>query len=228
MTDPVSAYLQSRSSDKAASAQKEAAAAGIDTQWKMYEQTRADQLPWMTQGKNSLERLGGMMGEGGALTRQYQTFKPMDMKSFQSDPSYQFRRSEGIRGIENSMAGRSGFGGGNMLKALSRYNSDLASTEYGAANDRYNQNFATGYNQFNNDQNTIFNRLAALSGTGQTTAANLGNVGQNTANQVAAGQSDYGDAAARRYMGRAGVYKGMDEDLTKGIGMFLGGLQYGL
>ncbi len=222
MTDPVSKYLQSRSSDKAASAQKEAAQAGQDTQWRMYEQIRADQLPWLTQGKNSLKQLGGMMGKDGSLMKQYQKFKPMDMATFNADPSYNFRRREGIRGIENSMAGRSGFGGGNMLKALARYGSDLASTEYGAANDRYNQNFATGYNQFNQDQNTIFNRLAALSGTGQTTAANLGNVGQNTANQVAAGQSDYGDAAARRYMGRAGVYKGIDEDFTKAAGIVLG------
>lgn len=222
MTDPISTYLQSRSSDKAASAQKEAAQAGQDTQWKMYNQTREDQMPWMTQGKSSLEQLGGMMGQGGALNQRYQQFKPMTMANFQADPSYNFRRNEGIRGIENSMAGRSGFGGGNMLKALSRYNSDLASTEYGAANDRYNQNFQTGYNQFNQDQNTTYNRLASMAGVGQTTASNLGDVGQNTANAVSGAQSDYGDAAARRYMGRAGVYKGMDEDLTKGIGMFLG------
>ena len=222
MTDPISAYLQSRSSDKAASAQKEAAQASQDTQWRMYNQNREDQMPWLTQGKNSLERLGGMMGKNGALMKQYQKFKPMDMKSFQSDPSYNFRRSEGLRGIENSMAGRSGFGGGNMLKALARYNSDLASTEYGAANDRYNQNFATGYNQFNQDQNTIFNRLSALAGTGQTTASNLGSMGQNTANAVSGAQSDYGDAAARRYMGRASVYKGIDEDFTKAAGIVLG------
>lgn len=222
MADPISSYLQSRSSDKAASAQKDAAQAGQDTQWKMYEQTRADQLPWMTQGKNSLEQLGGMMGKDGSLMKQYQTFKPMDMATFNTDPSYNFRRREGIRGIENSMAGRSGFGGGNMLKALARYNSDLASTEYGAANDRYNQNFATGYNQFNQDQNTIFNRLAALSGTGQTTAANLGSMGQNTANAVSGAQSDYGDAAARRYMGRAGVYKDFSDDLMKIGGMAMG------
>jgi len=223
MTDPISAYLQSRSSDKAASAQKDAAQAGQDTQWKMYNQTRDDQMPWLTQGKTSLEQLGGMMGNGGALTKQYQQFKPMTMADFQSDPSYQFRRKEGVRGIENSMAGRSGFGGGNMLKALARYGSDLASTEYGAANDRYNQNFRTGYDQFNNDQNTIFNRLSSLAGTGQTTAANLGSVGANTANQVTQGQSDYGDAAARRYMGRAGVYKGINDDNMKIAGMLFGG-----
>ena len=222
MTDPISAYLQSRSSDKAAKAQKEAAQASQDTQWRMYNQNREDQMPWLTQGKNSLERLGGMMGKNGALMKQYQAFKPMDMTTFNADPSYNFRRSEGLRGIENSMAGRSGFGGGNILKALARYNSDLASTEYGAANDRYNQNFATGYNQFNQDQNTIFNRLAALSGTGQTTASNLGSMGQSTANAVSGAQSDYGDAAARRYMGRASVYKGIDEDFTKAAGIVLG------
>lgn len=205
MTDPVSAYLQSRSSDKAASAQKEAAGAGIDTQWKMYEQTRADQMPWLKQGMTSLEQLGSMMGKDGSLLR------PFSMKDYQKTPNYDFVRGEGIRGIENSMAGRSGFGGGNMLKALARYNSGLASNE-----------FQNSRNNYNEDNTNMFNRLAALAGTGQTTAANLGSVGQNTANQVAAGQSDYGDAAARRYMGRAGVYKGMDEDLTQAAGIVLG------
>lgn len=205
MTDPISAYLQSRSSDKAASAQKDAAQAGQDTQWKMYEQTRADQLPWMTQGKNSLEQLGGMMGKNGSLLR------PFSMKDYQKTPNYDFVRGEGIRGIENSMAGRSGFGGGNMLKALARYNSGLASNE-----------FQNSRNNYNEDNTNIFNRLSALAGTGQTTAANLGSVGANTASQVAQGQSDYGDAAARRYMGRAGVYKGINDDNMKIAGMLLG------
>ena len=206
MTDPISAYLQSRSSDKAASAQKDAAQAGQDTQWKMYEQTRADQLPWMTQGKNSLEQLGGMMGKNGSLLR------PFSMKDYQKTPNYDFVRGEGIRGIENSMAGRSGFGGGNMLKALARYNSGLASNE-----------FQNSRNNYNEDNTNIFNRLSALAGTGQTTAANLGSVGANTASQVAQGQSDYGDAAARRYMGRAGVYKGINDDNMKIAGMLFGG-----
>lgn len=206
MTDPISAYLQSRSSDKAASAQKDAAQAGQDTQWKMYEQTRADQLPWMTQGKNSLEQLGGMMGKNGSLLR------PFSMKDYQKTPNYDFVRGEGIRGIENSMAGRSGFGGGNMLKALARYNSGLASNE-----------FQNSRNNYNEDNTNIFNRLSALAGTGQTTAANLGSVGANTANQVTQGQTDYGDAAARRYMGRAGVYKGINDDNMKIAGMLFGG-----
>lgn len=206
MTDPISAYLQSRSSDKAASAQKDAAQAGQDTQWKMYEQTREDQMPWLTQGKTSLTQLGGMMGKNGTL------LKPFSMKDYQKTPNYDFVRGEGIRGIENSMAGRSGFGGGNMLKALARYNSGLASNEF--------QNSRSNYNE---DNTNIFNRLSALAGTGQTTAANLGSVGANTANQVTQGQTDYGDASARRYMGRAGVYKGINDDNMKIAGMLFGG-----
>lgn len=206
MTDPISAYLQSRSSDKAASAQKDAAQAGQDTQWKMYNQTREDQMPWLTQGKTSLEQLGGMMGKDGSL------MKPFSMKDYQKTPNYDFVRGEGIRGIENSMAGRSGFGGGNMLKALARYNSGLASNE-----------FQNSRNNYNEDNTNIFNRLSALAGTGQTTASNLGSVGANTASQVSQGQSDYGDAAARRYMGRAGVYKGINDDMTKAAAMFFGG-----
>jgi len=193
---------------KAADAQANAAYESNANQLAMYNQNRADQMPWMQQGKTRLEQLGGMLDQGGALNQRYQQFQPMTMASFQTDPSYQFRRDEGIRGIENSMAGRSGFGGGNMLKALSRYNSGLASTEYGAANDRYNQNFTTGYNQFNNDQNTTYNRLASLAGIGQTTAANLGAAGQNYANQAGQGLMNAADARAQGYTANANALSG--------------------
>ena len=95
-------------------------------------------------------------GDYGSLDRKF------TMADFQTDPGAEFRRSEGQRGLEASASARGGILSGGALKAISRYNSDQASQEYGAA-----------YNRFNNDQTTRFNRLSAIAGTGQT-ATNTG------------------------------------------------------
>jgi hypothetical protein len=88
------------------------------------------------------------------------------------DPGYQFRLSEGEKGINRGLAARGGFDSGAAMKALNRYNSDLASQEYGAS-----------YDRFNTDNNNLYNRLAGLSNTGLG-ATNTGvQVGQNSANQ---------------------------------------------
>lgn len=185
---------------KAADAQANAAYESNANQLAMYNQNRADQMPWMQQGKTSLERLAELMQSGGRLST------PFSMKDYQKTPNYEFVRGEGIRGIENSMAGRSGFGGGNMLKALARYNSGLASNEY--QNSR---------NNFNEDQTNIFNRLSSLAGTGQTTAANLGAAGQNFANQSGQGLMNAADARAQGYTANANALSGT---VNNAIGLY--------
>ena len=185
---------------KAADAQANAAYESNANQLAMYNQNRADQMPWMQQGKTSLERLAELMQSGGRLST------PFSMKDYQKTPNYEFVRGEGIRGIENSMAGRSGFGGGNMLKALARYNSGLASNEY--QNSR---------NNFNEDQTNIFNRLSSMAGIGQTTAANLGNAGQNYANQAGQGLMNAADARAQGYTANANALSGT---VNNAIGLY--------
>lgn len=168
---------------KAADAQAAAAREGNAMQLQMYNQNRLDQMPWMTQGKTSLEQLGAMTGVNGSL------LKPFSMADYLASPNYNFARTEGMRGIMNNQGMRSGYNSGNTLKALSRYNQGLASNEYQNA-----------YNNFTNNQTNVFNRLAALSGTGQTTASNLGAAGQNTANQLSQGYQNAGDARAQGYV----------------------------
>jgi len=168
---------------KAADTQAAAAREGNAMQLAMYNQNRADQMPWLTQGKTRLEQLAAMMGTNGSL------LKPFSMADYQASPNYNFVRGEGMRGIMNNQGMRSGYNSGNTLKALSRYNQGLASNEYQNA-----------YNNFTNNQTNVFNRLAALSGTGQTTASNLGAAGQNTANQLSQGYQNAGDARAQGYV----------------------------
>ena len=91
----------------------------------------------------------------------YKPFTAADMVNY--DPGYKFRLAQGIQGVNNSGAARGMQLSGAQLKALDNYSQGLASSEFGAANDRYNQgyqnqlaNWQTGFNANNsNFSNTL-------------------------------------------------------------------------
>lgn len=123
---------------------------------------------------------------GGFPTGYFsQTFTPNDLYI---DPSYKFILGEGQKALENSAAARGMALSGSTLKSLQRYIKNMASTEYQNA-----------YQRFNNDRDSLFNKLATVAGIGQVAtnqgvnlAANYGsNVGANMqagANALAAGR----------------------------------------
>lgn len=97
-----------------------------------------------------------------------------NLSSFYTSPDYNFRRTEGQRGIENSFAARGGAASGNALRALTEFNSQLASGEFG----------------------NYFNRLSTMAGLGSS-ATNTGiNAGQNYANASGNLMAASGDARA--------------------------------
>ncbi len=81
---------------------------------------------------------------------------------FRTSPDYQFRLQQGIGALDKSAAARGNLLSGRQLKAINEYGQNLAAGEYG----------------------NYYNRLAALSGAGQSSAAQTGNAGL----QVAAAQ----------------------------------------
>lgn len=123
---------------------------------RQFDLSRADLAPYRTEGYTALGQLATGTKEGGDFNRSF------GISDFVKDPGYDFRQQEGQRGVEASAAARGGVLSGGALKALARYNQDYASSEYGAA-----------YNRFNNDMTTRYNRLAGLAQTGQT-ATNTG------------------------------------------------------
>lgn len=163
------------SGNKASKAQQQAAAlantreeAQAAEARRQYDQSRTDLAPYRDAGYTALGQIASGTANGGEFNRNF------TMADYQADPGYQFRLDQGNRGVEASAAARGGVLSGGTLKALSRYNQDSASQEYGAA-----------YNRFNNDTTTRFNRLASVAGVGQT-ATNSG---------IAAGQNYLGQTA---------------------------------
>lgn len=147
----------------------------------------------------------------GSLLDTYREYKPFSTADFQVDPGYAFRQSEGEKAIERMAAARGGLNSGRAAKDLAAYNSGLASQEYQNAYGRYNNDYLTGFNAFNTNQNNIYNRLMGVTGVGQSSASAIAGVGNNYANQVSNNTLQAGNAAA------AGIV-GQQNAINSGIG----------
>lgn len=113
-----------------------------------------------------------------------------DMSAFLQSPGYQFRRDEGTRGLERTAAARGGAFSGNALRALSEFNSGLASQEFG----------------------NYFNQLAGIAGIGQTSTNQTAAYGADHAANAGRNALYAGDARASGIIGQANAYgQGMQD-----------------
>lgn len=104
-----------------------------------------------------------------------------NMGVFTASPDYQFRRDEGMRGIQQSAVARTGGLGGNALRDLVGFNSNLAAGEF----------------------SNYFERMSRLAGFGGAATNNAINVGQNYAANAGNAAMAGGSARASGVMGAA-------------------------
>ena len=158
---------------------------GIDEQRRQDELNRADLEPGRRVGNEALERLG-RLGSG-------------DASDFFTSPGFEFRREEGLRGIENRFSASGGALSGNALRRLTEFNSGLASQEFG----------------------NFFNRQLNVAGLGQN-AINTGvQAGTQTAANISNLQVGKGNA-------RASGVAGINQAIQGGIGNFFTAQRAGL
>ena len=208
----ISAYASGDAADTAAEASGQASASSIAEQRRQYDLTRADYSPYITSGQSAVNQLAAGLAPGG----RFSTTTPFDFRYDQNtDPSYGFRFSEGMKGLERGAAARGGLLSGATLKGITRYGQDMGSQEYNNAFNRY----VTGFNANTGERNQLYNRYAGVAGTGQqavgsvtaqgaTTAGNIGNAymtnAANTGNaaMAAAGQRQSAFGGAANALGR--------------------------
>lgn len=170
---------------KAASKEAASAAAAVAEQRRQFDLGRADLAPYRETGVNALGRLN-TLAEG-------------DFSGFETSPGFQFRRDEGQRDIGNSFAARGGAFSGNALKALTEFNQNLASNEFG----------------------NYFERNARLAGIGGA-ATNTGvYAGAQSAGNI-------GNALMAGGRARASGVRDVGNALNAGIGNYLYGRGAGL
>ena len=132
-----------------------------------------------------------MQAGQNALT-QMQALNSGDFSSFTNSPDYTYARDQMQQGIERGAAARGSLYSGGTNVDLGNALNGIASQNYG----------------------NFYNRLAGLSGTGQTTATNLGSLGANMASNIGNNYLTAGQARASAY----GQTADANSQLATGIG----------
>jgi hypothetical protein len=169
--------------------------------------------PYIGAGGQSLSTLMSGLAPGGDLNKQ---FTAADMQAY--DPGYAFRMAQANKALAGSVAARGGALGGGALTALSSLNQNLASSEFGNAEQRFRAQQTDRFNRLNSLVNlgatsadraagygmTGANEAANLGLTGATSAADLGRLGATTAGQFTTGAVEQQAANALNTYGKVG------------------------
>jgi len=168
--------------NSAAHTQANAAQNATNAQLSMFNQVQGNEAPYRQAGQGAVGELGNLLGTSGNTgAAGYGSLnQPFNMADFKSlTPQYQFNLQQGTQGTLNQDAGAQGAESGAALKDLISYNQGYA-----------NNSFNSAFQNYQTQQNNVFNRLSTLAGMGQAAASNqatgassfAGNVGQSMTN----------------------------------------------
>lgn len=204
--------------NKQAGAARDAAQLSAETteksmaqQQEMYNQNVARLNPYVEAGKGSLAQLVSGSAPGGQFMQRF------DGSTFEQDPSYKWRLEQGLRALQGSAAAKGTLMTGQGAADITNYAQGAASQEYQNA-----------YNRFQDQNNTLFNRLNTMAGNSQNAAAGLGAQGTqvssslaNTAMTGAQNQAGYmigaGNAQAA---GSIGAANAVTNSIGQGLNMW--------
>lgn len=214
VTSIIGANKQAKAAKNAANAEIEAAQLGIDEQRRQFDLSREDQKPFLETGTAGIQELGRRLGvSGDASSAGYGgLLKNFTTQDFETDPGYAFRLAEGQKALDRVASKNGKVFSGGALKDANSWAQGLASQE-----------FQNAYDRFNTDQTTIYNRLAGISGTGQTAANTLGTLGANEANQISDLGTQQGNARASGIIGQNNAWQTGLNAIGNTLGSFFTG-----
>lgn len=230
----IGAIGSSIAAGKQASGQKAAA----QTQADMFNTITQQEQPFIKPGYDAETTLSELLGlnaptgaggtatgtnlPGGYLT---QTFNPTQQQ-LEQYPGYQFQLGQGDLALQSAASSGGSALSGPALKSLMGFNQGLAASNY--------NNY---FNQFQQQQNNIFNRLSQIATIGQNAAGNLGSSGTQLgtgiaqAQAAAAGSQAAGIAGATNSIGNAvqlaGLMNSQNQSPYAGSGTGTGTLDAG-
>lgn len=137
----------------------------------------------------------------GSLAKQ-NAFLNGDLSGFQNSPDYQFTLAQGLQAQDRSAAANGNLFSGGHSADLMRFGQGLASQH------------ADNY----------WNKLAGLSGTGQITAGNLGQMGMGMANNIGLLGMNAANARASAYTDKANAWGNFSNQAMGAYGDWFGGL----
>lgn len=178
---------QNKAAKDARNQSQAATDAAIGEQRRQFDLTREDDAPYRAAGTNALSRLTSEMD------------RPVTSADVMSDPGYQFGLDQGQQAIDRKIAAMGGRVSGAAIKAAARFGVGAATSGYGAAYQR------------RQDQ---LNRLAAIARIGQTATQGSAIAGQSMANQVGGLMTRQGDVNAVSSLARGNIWANAGNQLT--------------
>ena len=182
----VSGLANASSASSASNAQQASDATAANDQMAMFNQTQANQQPWLNAGDTALGQMTAGTAAGGQFNH---TFDASDLNS-QLAPNYNFQLQQGLGAVNNQASVTGGLVGGNALEGINNYAQNTAAGAYQNA-----------FNNYNTSQTNVFNRLASIAGQGQTAANTGSTTGATTAGNVASSTMAGGAAQAAGIVG---------------------------
>ena len=195
----VGGIMGSKASKRAAEQSAQAMREAAQIQERMFQQQRADLAPYRETGYTAL---GDITKRMPLFTAQ---FGPEQMAQY-LDPSMEFRRKLGEQTTARMLNVGGGAISGNTLRGLEEFGQNLASTEFGNA-----------FNRFQNERTNIYNTLANIAGMGQQSvntgvqasqqaAGNLGQLAVGMGQTQAAGTVGSANALGGAIQGVGNMY----------------------
>lgn len=189
----ISGAIGASGASSAANAQEQAAQNANATQLAMFNQTQANEKPWVSAGQNASSALSSFYGLPAAnstptygQTTQATQPAPNYSNILSNLPGYQFQLQQGSQAVDRNLAAQGLLQSGAAGQALQTYGQGLA------------QNYAGQYTA----------GLSGISATGQAAAGNLAVASGNTANAIGANTIYGGNAAAAGIAGQTNAIQG--------------------
>lgn len=180
--------LSSRSASKrAAKAQQKGVDTATQEQRRQFDITQQNLSPFQEAGVAALGQQQALIGLSGEEAQQ-QAFAGLA-----ESPGQQFLRDRAQKNLVRNASAIGGLGGGNVRSALVQQGVGFAQQDYG----------------------NYYNRLAGISQTGQTTGAQLGQFGAQSATNISNLLGVAGQARASGILGQQQAY-------SQGIGQLVG------
>lgn len=176
----IGAVISNNNTNKAVSAQTNAANQANATQTAQYDQNRADMAPWRDQGTWALGQLHDLTSNGF----QYDKY---------ADPGLAFQMKMGQDAINRQTANRGGLMAGSTLGSLENYAQGLGNSAYQGAFNRY--------------QAQVGN-LQSLAGLGMNGASQTAASGTNAANNISSNLMNVGNGQAGAYLANSNTMTG--------------------
>lgn len=197
------AQIQADAALKAAELQDKTTNRALDLNKQVYDTNLANAQPWLAQGTSAINQLGteiGLPGTDPNATGYGSLNKPFDEKfnfttdDLLKDPGYLTRMQASQQAMQRAASAKGGLYTPGVQAAIDAKIGEQGSNEFGVAHDRALNEFLNRYNIYNTDQNTRYNRLAGVAGTGQTAGGHVQNAGTNYSS-TAGNESQAGTSA---------------------------------